>query len=45
MKKLLAILIVFIVVQASAQKAIEPTENFVVEGDVKQPQTFSLQSF
>ena len=44
MKKLLTILIVFIVLQASAQKAIEPTESFMVEGDVKQPQSFSLQS-
>ena len=44
MKKLLAILIIFIVLQASAQKAIEPTESFMVEGDVKQPQSFSLQS-
>jgi len=43
MKRLLIIVLVFISLQLTAQKTITNTENFTVEGAVKQIKTFSLQ--
>lgn len=43
MKRLLIIVLVFISLQLTAQKTITNTENFTVEGAVKQVKTFSLQ--
>ena len=42
MKKLLPVILILISFQLPAQKSITATERFVVEGNVKQPQSFSL---
>jgi hypothetical protein len=45
MKKILMAILAFISLEAVAQKTIATTESFIVEGNVKQPQTFSLNDF
>jgi hypothetical protein len=43
MKKLSSAILILISLQSMAQKTIAPTESFIVEGTVKQSQTFSLK--
>lgn len=42
-KKIVTSILVFISLQAAAQKTIATTESFTIEGNVKQSRTFSLQ--